>query len=93
MVILEAYACGTPVVASDIGSLAEIVEHERTGLLFQPGDAEDLVRKVRAMAANPSRLEYGRTARAVFEEKYTPEQNLSMLMKIYRHVRKDARRS
>jgi glycosyltransferase involved in cell wall biosynthesis len=92
MVILEAYACGTPVVASDIGSLAEIVEHERTGLLFRPGDAEDLARKVEAMATSASRLEHGRTAQAVFEQKYTAERNLSMLMDIYRQAREDQTR-
>lgn len=86
MVILEAYACGTPVLASDIGSVAEIVEPQRTGLLFRPGDAEDLARKVEAMVASTSRADYGLTARAVFERKYTPERNLAMLMDIYRHV-------
>jgi len=92
MVILEAFACGTPVVASNIGSLAEIVEHERTGLLFSPGDAEDLASKVQSLASIPSRLGYGRAARAVFEEKYTADRNLSMLMDIYQQVREDATR-
>lgn len=92
MVILEAYASGTPVVASDIGSLAEIVEHERTGLLFRPGDAEDLARKIEALATSALRLEYGRAAQAVFEQKYTAERNLSMLMDIYRQAQEDTTR-
>jgi glycosyltransferase involved in cell wall biosynthesis len=87
MVILEAYASATPVVASRIGSLAEIVAHERTGLLFAPGDAADLAAKVQALAGSPARLDCGRAARAVFEQNYTPERNLAQLMDIYRQVR------
>ena len=89
MVILEAFACGTPVVASNIGSLAEIVEHERTGLLFAPGDAEDLASKVQSLANSPARLTYGHAARAVFEEKYTAERNLSMLLDIYQQIQQE----
>ena len=47
LTVLEAFACGLPVIASDLGSMAEAVDHERTGWLFQPGDAADLARKVR----------------------------------------------
>jgi glycosyltransferase involved in cell wall biosynthesis len=87
MVILEAFASATPVVAARIGSLAEIVAHEHTGLLFSPGDAADLAAKVQALANSPARLDYGRAARAVFERNYTPERNLAQLMDIYRQVR------
>lgn len=41
-VAVEAFACGTPVIASRLGAMAEIVEDGVTGLLFTPGDAEDL---------------------------------------------------
>ncbi|MHB8510996.1 MAG: glycosyltransferase [Actinomycetota bacterium] len=39
---LEALACGVPVVASNTGGLAEIIEHDRTGLLYEPGNAQAL---------------------------------------------------
>jgi glycosyltransferase involved in cell wall biosynthesis len=42
MIILEALAAGTPVVASDSGGPREILEHERSGLLFRTGSARDL---------------------------------------------------
>jgi len=89
MVLLEAFACGTPVVASDIGSLAEIVGHESTGLLFQAGDAEDLARKVERLATDPSRRALGRSARAEYEQKYTPERNLDRLLEIYGQARNE----
>ena len=55
-VAVEAYATGTPVVASNIGSLPSIVHEGRTGLLFRPGDAADLRAKALALARDPNRL-------------------------------------
>jgi len=46
MVALEAMICGTAVVASDTGGLAEIIRHGTNGLLFPPGDAEALCSQV-----------------------------------------------
>lgn len=42
MAALEAMALGVPVVASDLGGLAEAIHHEKNGLLFPPGDAKAL---------------------------------------------------
>jgi len=46
MVVIEAMAAGTPVVASDSGGPAEILEHGRTGLLFPTGDPDALAARV-----------------------------------------------
>ena len=46
LIILEAQSAGLPVIASKLGGMAELIEHGRTGLLFQPGDAHDLVRQL-----------------------------------------------
>jgi glycosyltransferase involved in cell wall biosynthesis len=83
-VVIEAYARGTPVVASRIGALEESVRSGSTGELFRPGDADDLVRAVRSLLGWPDRLREMRlAARKEYEEKYTAERNHEELMKIY----------
>jgi glycosyltransferase involved in cell wall biosynthesis len=82
--IVEAFACGLPVIASRIGALAEIIEDGRTGLLFETGNASDLAIKLAWAEAHPNEMvKMGQTARAVYESKYTPERNYAMLMEIY----------
>lgn len=49
----EAMACGCPVVAGEVGGLAEIVQHERNGLLCRPGDAADLAEKIVRLFDDP----------------------------------------
>ena len=84
MVVREAFAFGTPSAVSDIGPLPSIVEHDKSGIVFQPGDPQSLLSEVRSAWENPDMLErLGRGARAEFEEKYTEEANYSMLMDIY----------
>lgn len=86
-VAVESFACGTPVVAADIGAIAELVEHGRTGLRFRPGDAEDLASRVAWLLERPEeRARMRREARAEFEAHYTAENNYRMLMEIYESV-------
>ena len=83
--IVEAYACGRSVVASRLGSMAELVTDGQTGLLFEPGNARDLAAKVKALLADPAECQrLGRAARAEFEAKYTADRNYEMLLAIYR---------
>ncbi len=85
--IAEAFACGLPVVASRLGAMAEIVEHGRTGLLFEPGNPEDLAAKIARIWGHPKLLtEMGREARKEYERKYTAERNYNILMDIYNRV-------
>jgi len=85
--VVEAYACGVPVVASELGAMKEVVVHGRTGLLFRPGDAEDLAAKVSFAWNNSGYLaRLGRFARQEYELKYTSERNHAALIRIYRSV-------
>ena len=53
MVALEGALCGLPVVASRIDGLAEIIENDSTGILFNAGDSGDLAGKIKVLAMNP----------------------------------------
>jgi glycosyltransferase involved in cell wall biosynthesis len=83
-VAAEAFAAGTPVLAADIGAVAELVKHGRTGLKFRPGDPEDLATQVDWALSHPANLRRMRgEARAEFEARYTAEINYPKLMQIY----------
>jgi glycosyltransferase involved in cell wall biosynthesis len=85
LVAIEAFAQGVPVIASRIGSLPEIVYPGRTGLLFEPGDAADLARKMRWALEHPDELRrMGRAARNAYEERYSAPENYRQLVEIYR---------
>jgi glycosyltransferase involved in cell wall biosynthesis len=52
-VILESFAFKTPVIASKIGCIPEFVNDEINGLLFKPGDKNDLCQKIKKIVKNP----------------------------------------
>ena len=86
-VILEAYACGVPILASRIGTLADVIEDGGTGLLAEPGDPTDLAAKVRWIIKNESAArQIGLNGRKAYETRYTAEQNYQRLMAVYERV-------
>ena len=92
--LVEAYACGVPVIASRHGSLKELVHEGRTGLLFEPGDAAGLADCIRWAQAHPeAMLDMGRAARDEYERRYTPQRNHEQLTAIYRRAIGDVARS
>lgn len=87
LVGIEAFSCGTPVIASRRGSFGELVKDGVTGLLFTPGDAKDLAAKIRWALANPDAMRaMGKAARAEYLLRYTSHRNYQMLMEIYEDV-------
>ncbi len=82
--IIEAFSVSTPVIASGIGSMGEMIEHKKTGLLFESGNSEELAFWLEWAFVQPEKmLEMGCCARQEFEEKYTSTVNYKMLMGIY----------
>ncbi len=55
-VILEAFSGRIPVIAANIGGMAELVQHERNGLLFEAGSATDLEKQIRRLLDEPELL-------------------------------------
>jgi glycosyltransferase involved in cell wall biosynthesis len=85
--LLEAFACAVPVVASRIGSLAEVVCERRNGLLFDPGDAEDLRAALSELLASPPwAAELGASGRDTYLAHHTLERNASALDAVYREL-------
>lgn len=92
MVIAEAYASGLPVLASRIGSLAEIVRHGETGRLFAPGDPDNMRAEVLAAFSAPDTLAgMGRRARAIFERDYSERAVCDLMTSTYAQLIATAR--
>ena len=73
LVLAEALACGTPVVATDVAGIPEVVRHGRDGLLVPPGDPDAFAAALESLLFDPARLaQMGRDgaerARAQFDE-------------------------
>jgi len=72
------------VIASRIGALAVLVRDGETGLLFEPGNPQDLATKMAWALAHPEAMaSMGRKARAQYEAEFTAERNYAQLMAIY----------
>jgi glycosyltransferase involved in cell wall biosynthesis len=84
MVIVEAFAAGLPVIASDLGNMSSLVQHGRTGLHFQPNDAAGLAHWIKWIGRHSAEWRHMRqNARAEFDAKYTPEKNYDTLIHTY----------
>lgn len=84
MVVLEAFAAGTPVLASDLGALAEIVGQD-VGWRAAPGNVSELRARLEAVMQDPAGAEQrGAAARATFEAHYTQDTVMAQLEQVYR---------
>jgi glycosyltransferase involved in cell wall biosynthesis len=85
--IVEAYAKGTPVVASRLGAMAELVHKGVSGECFTAGDSAVLARTVRSMIHDSGRLAQMRcAARRLFETRYSASTSYARLLEIYEHA-------
>ncbi len=82
--ILESYAWGRPVIASDLGSRRELVQHGVTGLLYSDEDREQLAHSIGFLFARPDLIEkMGGAARSRVKAKHDPEQHIERLLELY----------
>ncbi|TKC19192.1 glycosyltransferase family 4 protein [Robertmurraya kyonggiensis] len=54
-VVLEALACGTPAIGARAGGVQEIIRHDHTGHLCEPGNVEDFISRIVELLQNPSK--------------------------------------
>ena len=92
LVLLSAFALKTPVVASRVGSLAEMVDHGKNGLLFTMGDAGSLAGQLKMLIAQPELIDRLRAGMPVVK---TMDQNAEEMLGVYSRLQRDyaARRS
>lgn len=84
MVIIEAYSKGVPVVAANIGVVPELVSNEKTGLLFEAGNALDLASKAKWIWEHPQeRQTMGKNGLAFYKERFLPEHCYRILSSVY----------
>ena len=85
--VLESYAYGKPVITSDIGSMPDVVEAGKTGLLCPPGDAKALAEAMDSLLDHPEDAErMGRAARETCEREYNPEKYYTRMMELFNDV-------
>ncbi|MDR5708484.1 MAG: glycosyltransferase family 4 protein [Armatimonadota bacterium] len=82
--LLEAMACGIPVVASAVGGVVEMVTHEREGMLVPPGNPERLAEAISRLLLDPDRRrEMGRMGREKVLREYTPHRAAQRTLEVY----------
>lgn len=84
MTIVESFATGLPVIGSNIGAMKTLIQEKKTGVKFEPGSPEDIVKKVKLVDKNENLLkEMSVNARNFYEDTFTAESNYKLLMEIY----------
>ena len=87
MVLLEAMALGTPVVATAVGGIPEIITHRASGLLVAPGDEQALADACLELARNRRWAQtLGAQARRVVEERFSHERNGAAVAAVYHRL-------
>ena len=91
MVALEAMACGTPVVVSDVGGLHELVQHNKTGFRVAAGDPAALGRAIERLLDDPALRRRMGHAAACYAEDYTWAKIVDRLLVVYGECARPAR--
>ncbi|MEM7208541.1 MAG: glycosyltransferase family 4 protein [Pseudomonadota bacterium] len=88
MSVIESYGIGKAIIAADIGGLSEMVAHNDTGLLFEPGDTDSLISTIQHFEeiGPQGRARMGEAARQACSENYSPDSYYRRIMKIYEQV-------
>lgn len=83
-VLMEAMAASRPIVASRVGGVPEMVEHERNGLLVPPADPEALAQACGRLLEQPELMKgFGRAGRAIAAERFDVTRQISRLADLY----------
>ncbi len=85
--ILESYAHGRAVIASDLGSRRELVHEGKTGILYRAGDVTQLARAISFLVEHPElAVEMGAAGRALVAEHHSPEKHYVAITRLYEEL-------
>ena len=85
--VLEASACGLPVVVSDVGGLCEVVRPGETGLVVSPQDPDAAARALDTLVRDPGlRAKMGAAGRAFVLENFQWSKTVDLMVDVYRRV-------
>ena len=85
--VIESFSLGTPVIASRLGSLPELIEDGTNGLLFEPGNPVHLAEMMSQLINNDSLADrIGRSGKKKAEDEYSPETHYSHLLTVFKSL-------
>lgn len=85
--VFESMAYGKPVIGANIGGIPELIDHERTGYIFESRNSQQLAERINELANHPGRAEeMGREARTRAETEYNHERHFEKVEKVYRSL-------
>ncbi len=91
-VIIEAMACGKPVIATNAGGVPEIVKDDYTGILVPPRDSEALARAIIDLSKDKKKVELmGARGRKIAEELFSIKANVKKIEQIYESLLKNGK--
>ena len=85
LVIIEAFSCGTPVIAPNFGTASKLVTHKVNGELYATREKEGLSNAIESFKKNRG-IALQQSARDIFVQKYSKERNLDRLEYLYDSV-------
>jgi len=87
LAVIESFALGKPVLGARIGGIPELVRENETGLIFEPGNAQDLKEKLLFLLSRPELgRKIGKYARKMIEQEFDPDKYYFQLIDIYQKV-------
>jgi teichuronic acid biosynthesis glycosyltransferase TuaC len=87
VVYIEAMACGKPVIACRGEGIEDVIEDGVNGILVEPNDVDDLVKKIELLLSDRKRAEQiGQAGRKLVLEKYTWAENAGKTIALYKEV-------
>lgn len=86
LVLLEAMAASKPIVASRVSAIPEVVEDGETGILFSPGNSQQLADTLVKLENNEHRIRYGSAGKQRLKSNFTLEHMLRETINIYHDV-------